>query len=508
MVIPPPVALPMAHRDPDDPRFSLPSDGPRGLERAIRWGLLAVAVVVAVYTYPHWPNAWRWLTGREPLFIPEHEPNLDAVDLDHVHRELWTEYIVAASRAIPGVPDDRLDPARTALREAIAPDANLIALFDELDGIVTTDRLRGVGPQRRVVWLGRAWNHYLDQQGRDFFVHAGTIDGSRPMFYAHVYRVVGDTEGTVADESLRVRAVSRLDRLNLKETYLGYASNADEGAVIITERVVELALDRIWPLLDEQGRDRLAQVFAPMVTAEVRRSLPGEAFEVLAQTAAMRRAMVSAYDAIRDRRGCSRLWIPRAPWSGYSRDELDQMSEFVDTGRCAGIRDDELSALWKASEALQDREALRVALEQLSAWVARSVALHELRHVADDAQYDPDDNRPCGPCISSDPPVVRSEAAAYLAEIAWSDSPAMTLYQICQTTSEGQGAHARAREVVMQGLRASCLDGVPAQLTQTARALEVAEFEHADPIALGDGFPKQLPVVAARDHEPPARESD
>lgn len=278
----------MARYDPDDPRYSLPSRGPRGLERVIRWGLLAVAVVVGVWTFPRWPNAWRFITGREPLFIPEHEPNLDAVDLDAVHRTLWTQWMVAASRAIPETPDEGLEQARTAMRGAIEADANLLGLFDELDGIVTSDRLRGVGPQRRTLWLGRAWNHYLDQQGQPFFVHTNVIEGTRPMFYAHLYRVVGDAQGTVADESLRVRAVSRLDRLNLRETYLGYASNEDEGAILISERVVDFALDRIWPLLDETGGDRLAQIFAPMVAAELRRSLPGEAFAELVETAPVR----------------------------------------------------------------------------------------------------------------------------------------------------------------------------------------------------------------------------
>lgn len=114
-------------------------------------------------------------------------------------------------------------------------------------------------------------------------------------------------------------------------------------------------------------------------------------------------------------------------------------------GRCAGIWGTELGDLWKASDTLESREGLPDALEQLAAWVARSVAVHELRHVADDAEYGDDDPRPCGPCISSDPPVVRSEAAAYVAELAWSEAPAAALYQICVATSQGHGA-TRERE--------------------------------------------------------------
>lgn len=484
------------------PRFTLPSGGPSSLDRAIRWGLLAVVVALGIWTLPHWPNAWRWVTGREPLFVPEHEPNLGGVDLQAVHRMHWGTWVVAASRAIPGVPDEDLDQARATMREAIGADANLQQIFDELDGIVSSDRLRGERSQKRSLWLGRAWNHYLDRQGEGFFVHTGVIDGTRPMFYAHVYAVVGDAQGTLADESYRIRAVSRLDQLNLREAYLGYASNADEGAVIVTERVVEFALDRLWPLLDEQGGDRLAQVFAPMVVAEVRRSLPAETFETLTRTAAVRRRVVATYDAIMDRRECSRMWVPHPPWSGYPREHLDQLSSHVGVGPCANIHGDELTTLWKASEELQALEGLQEATERLAAWAARPVALHELRHVADDTRYDRDEPRPCGPCISSDPPVVRSEAAAYVAELAWAQAPAAALYQVCETTSSGRGAHARAREVVMQGLRARCLDGVPAELTQAARALEAESFVHAEAIALPEGFPQRLPVVAARDLEP------
>ncbi len=495
----------MATRDPDDPRFSIPSQGPTGLERAIRWGLLVVVGVVLVWTYPHWPNAWRWLTGREPLFVPEHEPNLDEVELDAVHRELFTDWLIEASRAIPGVPTQDLETARETMRNAIGADANLLGLFDELDGLVTSERLRGKGVQRRAIWLGRAWNHYLDEQGKDYFIHANVMeDDSRPMFYAHLYRVVGDAEGMVDDEAFRVRAVSRLDHLNLREAYLGYASNQDEGAVIISERVVELALDRIWPMLDERGDDRLAQLFAPMVVAELRRTLPGEAVAELSATAATRRKIIGIYDSIRNRPGCNGggLWIARVPWSGYSRDTLDDLSEYAGRGYCRGITDDELSTLWKASEDFNGREGLQEATERLAAWVARAVAIHELRHVADDAEYDESDPRPCGPCVSSDPTLVRAEAAAYTAELAWSDSPALALYQVCETTAGGMGAHARARAVVMQGLGASCEDGVPSELSERARALEAEAFGRSQSITLGDGFPERLPVVAARDLEP------
>ena len=67
-----------------------------------------------------------------------------------------------------------------------------------------------------------------------------------------------------------------LDEINLRELYLGYASNLDEGALVISDRVVELALDRVWPMLGPQPRgDRLQLAYAGAVNAEARRDLPG-----------------------------------------------------------------------------------------------------------------------------------------------------------------------------------------------------------------------------------------
>lgn len=492
----------MADRPPAEPRFSLPPEKDRAFERVLKWAVLAVIVGALLWTMPHWPNAWRWLTGREALFVPEHPVDLDQVDLETVHRERWTDWLIAAARGVPGVEDEALAEARAAMREAIGADANLTELFEELDGIVTTDRLKGAGAQRRAKWLTRAWNHYLDQEGHGYFVHGKVTLDRHPVFYAHMYRVVGDASATVGDEDLRVRAVSRLDRINLREPYLGYASNEDEGAIVLSDRIMELAIDHVWPMLRPTGGDRLAQVFRPMVVAELRRDLPGSALEVLTETASLRATLVATRRDILRRSDCSYLWIPRPPFAGYSRDELDRLSDHVGVGRCAGLHGDELTTLWKTSEALQAHDTLEEAAERLAAWVARSIAIHELRLVADDIHFDDEGFRPCGPCISSDPAEVRSEAAAYLAELAWSDAPATALFEICLTTGQQLGPLARARVVVMQGLGSTCDEGAPPKLTESARALEASEFGRSDPIVLGEEFPERLPVVPARDREP------
>lgn len=494
------MVIAMSPKPPSPPRFSLESGRERGFERVLKWGVLAVVVAGLVWTIPHWPNAWRWVNGREMLYVPEHDPNLDAVELEQVHRELWTKFLVAAARATPGSDDERLNEARKTMRTAIGADENLTEIFDELDGIVTTDRLEGAGAQRRALWLTRAWNHYLDLEGQPYFLHGHITEDRLPIFYAHMYKVVADASATVGEEELRVRAVSRLDRINLREPYLGYASNADESAIVLSDRIMELAIDRVWPLLGSTSRDRLDQIFRPMVVAELRRAMPGETLALLTKAAALRSTLVETRKSILGRR-CSYLWIPRPPAIGYTRDELDRLSEFVGEGPCAGVTGEELNTLWKTSEKLQGFEGLDEAAERLAAWVARSIAIHELRLAADELLLDPREPRKCGPCTSGDAREVRSQAAAYMAELAWADAPATALYRIC-ITSAFLGPHARAREIVTQALGGSCREGAPPELTESARALATKEFGNSETIVLGADFPERLPVVPARDQQP------
>lgn len=467
----------------------------RPFDRVLEWGVLAAVVGGIALSVPKWPNAWRWLTGREPLYEPQHPVHLDEVDLDGVHRRHLPDWIIAVDNATPGTEDDRLVQARQVLRAAIAADENLIELFEELDELVTTGGLKGDKGVERALWLSRAWSQYLSDNDLPFFVHANVLVTPRRMYYAHTYRVTADTSGTVDDESYRVRALSRLDQINLRELYLGYASNLDEGALVITDRVVELALDRIWPMLAPHARgDRLQLAYAGAVASEARRDLPGGTFAALRDTAQARGELVAVYDAMMSRRECSRFWIMRPPPLGYDDGTLDDVVDVIGTGPCAAVKPSEMQTLRKASATLQSNAELDEALQRLTAWAARPVALHELRHVADDDAFDLEEGRPCGVCTSTDPAPVRAEVAAYAAQLAWTDAPATAAYQVCQTT-QGEGTvHARARKVLTAALGWTCEDGPPADLTGSMRTLEADELETSDAIALAADFPERLPL--------------
>jgi hypothetical protein len=490
--------MPMRARPPDDPRLSLPSALEGGLDRIVRWGVLACVVVGLAWSIPHWPNAWRWLTGREPLYMPEHAANLGEVDLELVHRDRWDTWVAATSHATPGAPDPGVESARTQMHEAIAADQNLTELFEELDGIVTSPRLEEKSVQRRALWLVRAWNHYLEREEQPYFVRGNVVGGERVAFVAHAYEVVARATGTVDGDEVRIRALSRLDSLNLREAVLGAASSADEGVIVVADQLLELSLDHLWPMLAQPG-DSVQRTFAPAVALELRAGLPAEAFALLEQTAATRRSLVDGRASIMDR-GCSPVWLRQVPFDGLDRKQLDWLAERTDVGACAGVKDDELQALWKGSEALQGHEGLREATERLTAFTARSIAVQELRRVADDLEYGRSDEwRPCGVCGAEDGEQTRQLAAAYLAEIAWSRTPAVTLYRICWSTGDDMGPWGRARAVVMGALELQCPDGVPADVETRAQQLEREQFGHGVPLVLGEDFPERLPVVWARD---------
>lgn len=490
----------MRARPSDAPRLSLPSAREGGLDRILRWGVLAFVVVGLAWSIPHWPNAWRWLTGREPLYMPRHPGNLEKVDLELVHRDRWDTWISATSQALPGVPDPRVEAARTKMLEAIAADQNLVELFEELDGIVTSPRLEEKAVQRRARWLVRAWNYYLEREEQPYFVRANVVGGERLMVLAHTYELVARATGTIDDDEVRIRAVSRLDSLNLREAVLGAPSSADEGVIVVADQLLELSLDQLWPMLAKPG-DPVQRTFAPAVVEELREGLPADAFALLERTATTRRSLVDSRASILDR-GCSPVWLRQVPFDGLDRKQLDWLAERTDVGACAGVKDDELRALWEGSEELQRQEGLREATERLTALVARSIAVHELRQVADELEYGRSDEwRPCGPCGAEDGEPTREMAAAYLAEIAWSRTPAITLYRICWSTGDDMGPYGRARAVVMGAIGLQCQDELPADVEARARELEREQFGHGVPIALGEDFPERLPVVWARDRE-------
>lgn len=487
----------------DESGFALPSTRTRGFDRALKWITAGLVIGALGWSAQYAPDAWRWITGKPAKFHPRHPVALASVDLDAVHVEHWTQWVVAAARATPGVPDDGLELARTNMRAAIAGDRNLVELFDELDDLVTTKNLRLERNRDRARWLAYAWNDYLDGAGAPYFVHTNVLLQDRPLFYAHTYRVLTDASGSVGDDELRVRAIGRLDRIGLRELYLGYVTSDTDGALLLVDRLAEHVLDQLWPML--AGAEHVPldyRRYAEAVLAEATAELPPEVIAELVATAPARAGAVAAMDAMVERMECSRLVLTKLPFRGYDQDTLFTLADMVETGSCAAVRLTEFQALERASKELGTRPELEGALEQLVAWAARTIAVHELRHAADDLVRDDDDPpRECTICDGTDPENVRAEVSGYLAQLAWSTAPATALHQICRSTSDDADevtVHGRARAIVLGGLKWSCRDGAPEDLTERARALELAALGRSEPIVLGAEFPTRMAVVSER----------
>ena len=458
--------------------------------------LIAGAIAAVFFAVIIWGgDVWRWYAER--LDAP---PNVGAVDVEALHAEHFPAWVVAASRGIDS------EPAReklTALREAVKEDGNLAELLRRLKELTTSDKLADRG-EDLTRWFSQ-WNGYLDEQGVPYQLTGGLMAGDNVHVWATSLHTLADLQVRVGDRTVRARVFERVDDTNLREFYLGAAQPAVDGAVILSDRVLEYALDRLWPVLDPATADadlfETARPFAATIRKEVAGGLPADALRVLQQTAAARLEIVVAADAIRSRTDCSRFIISRIPWRGFSERDLSNMARAVDDwSDCPGVKPSEHEALERGSQALRRVEDLRPAIESLLAWSTRTIALHEARHVADAEDNGGLEERlDCSICKDRDGASVTAELSAYVASIAWSDSPATALYQACDAVADQAGSHRRALELLLDATSSSC-NVEPVQPAEAMQALEQRAFERSDAITLPEDYPASLPL--------PRREAD
>jgi hypothetical protein len=143
----------------------------------------------------------------------------------------------------------------------------------------------------------------------------------------------------------------------------------------------------------------------------------------------------------------------------------------------------------------------------LVAWTAEHVAIHEARHLADDAHADVFDTPlPCRSCTEDMGIVARAELSGYLASLAWSPSPATALYQACRAIADdrrwhggrgGNGPHAEAMALLQRRLGPVCGSEPPEELSDLGRLLEEEMLGRSEPMGLGDDFPRRLPIDTA-----------
>lgn len=461
------------------------------LSRSSRAPLLITGAITAVFfAVILWGgDAWRWYSQR--LGAP---PNLEGVDTEALHAEHFPAWLIAASR---GVESEQARSRWSALQEAVKADDNLTELLRRLDALTTSGKLVDRS-EELTAWFAQ-WNGYLDEHDVPYQLSGGLMSGEPVHVWATSLYTLADVRVGVGERSVRARVFERVDGTNLREFYLGAAQPAVDGAVILSDRVLEYALDRLWPVLDPAvAEDDLfpsARPFAAAIRREVAAGLPADVLETLRRTAAARLEIVNAADAIRSRTDCSRFMISRIPWHGFAERDLDNMARAVDEwSECPGVKPAEHEALDRGSGALHGVEGLRPAVESLLAWSTRTIALHEARHVADAEDAGGFDERlDCTICQDRDGASVTAELSAYVASIAWSEAPATALYQACDAVADQAGSHRRALELLLDATSSSC-NVAPVEPAAAMQALEQRAFERSDAITLPDDYPTTLPL--------------
>ncbi len=483
--------------------------------RRVRWrfGVAVLVLLAGLATLLRRVPAVRsWLQGEidwrgQRIYEPRFPEAVEQVDLRRVHTELLPRWMIARSRRTRGQDAEAERQAWQQLHTALTPDQNLADLAEQWRALSNPEAL--AQDPRRALYLAWAWSRYLDEHEAPFLVH-GTVRGTSfgPILSAVIYRVYADAPVRLGAGRYRVRLVSRMDRTNLREQYLGAAGHDD--AVLVIDRLREFAMADVWPLLDPWLELRPAgrRNHARPIRAEARAQLSPDALARLAASAGARWQITRTLQQIDGRRfSCnSGFHINEVPWDGFGPERIERLRAIAERHAdrsCPGITEHEVQTLAQATEDLDADPALEAALEELIAWTAQHVAIHEARHLAD-AELVQGFDEPlwCASCAEGMGISARAELSGYLASLAWSPSPALALYQACRSLASehrvhgsGHGQpHRNALELLQRRIGPVCLDGPPPNLRRLARHLEVEMLGRSEPMALPEGFVTTLPV--------------
>lgn len=435
------------------------------------------------------------LLGRsvwEPSFEVDGRA-LEGIDLQRVHAELIPDWFITLAHLDPD--SARVRRAYDALRSGVSADSRLEAIVVEAHGLIVEDPW---AHGERLLVLTAAWTDYLEEQGLPWHLEGNVVDlGDEPFFYTKSYFVDANLQVPLGRESIPLRVLRRADHTNVREGYLGMVVEGQDRALVVVDRVREHAIDDLWPLLDPDGEERLAErerAFAPYVRRGLVDAVEPPLVEVLQRTAHARWELMMAAEAINLRQACgSRFVINRVPWQGFDKgtlDDLERVAEASGSEPCPSVTVGEADRILRATRALRNEEELEPALEALVAWVARGTAVHELRHVADHRVVgNSEEPPPCSGCEELNRQAV-VELSAYLASFAWSDARHAALFQACTQTA---GSHAWA--VAWFSDHAGGLCDAPAEdLGLQAATLERELFGERARVELPAEWPARLPV--------------
>jgi len=452
-------------------------------------------------------RAWRWQTQRPaPVLDPQQRM------LERVHADLIPTWIIDQSRVAQTGDSAAAEASFTALTDALGAELPEGAeLMGELRELVTEeDALTHRSDD--ILASVRTWNEYMDRIEQPWWLDGNIMSTPASMFfYTKSYKILGDIEVSVDARDYRTRFVARVDRTNIRESFLGHTSPNQDGAIILADRLYDFTTRDLWPLMDPEldaGRDGRMKAYAERVRGEVLASISPEAAELLRQTASKRQAILDVIDEIRARRSCgSTFSITELPWNGLPSDKYELIEKYAHRDRfdkCPSIDTKEAKRLIANSEALKDLgPELESAVGELVAHAARGVSVHEARHADDHAEANGfEEPLECAVCDEMNlPRASRAELSAYLASFAYEPTSYTALFQACAIIDEGNTPHAIAMRVFSMRFDEDICrgDAPPEGLKARAEALELEFFERSHPIALPEDFPTSLELYMKAD---------
>ncbi len=396
-----------------------------------------------------------WRYDRPGLFA---EASGD-VPYERIHAELLPGWALKLG--------GKLGEGRQDLLAALSGDPKLHGIAREMIDLAQEDPW---SKGQQLIDLCAAWTEHLDEVDQPWLVECNVVDaGGGAFFYVKSYKVVADARVAMGEERHRVRLLRRVDKTNVRETYLGHAGSLEGGARVVTDRIVESAMDGAWPRIG--GADRLGEA----LTKEAGAALTAGAFEVLRATGPTRRAMLEAAALIDGKPECGGLRLSQLPARGYPEGTNAAILEAVErSGTCPAEAIQGAAALQEGARALAEVGGLDEALSELNAWLARAVIVHEVRHMGDQAAVG-EGALPCPGCAEEAAEGVLREASAYLASFAEAGVGAIALVQACEATGDDRVERAMAL-IIQAGLGDVCAEGPPEDLNARAAAIEEKLF--------------------------------
>jgi hypothetical protein len=424
---------------------------------------------------------------------------LSSIDMARVHGRLVPAWIISLGRTPNGIGYWEAERTFSALRDEAGKDPNLGALLDRLHEKLmdTVYDFRG-----EVRLLFKGWNDYMVRAGVPFRLEyhmERTAHG--PEIRVRSYRVVAHVPISAERAPYHVLLLAREDRTNLVEAFFGQTATDPDTALVITDRIADYAVDRLWPLFDtEDPTAEPEPALVDKVRREARSALGDAVIDRLASDFSVHRALETEVAGLGHRRGCGgSVIIERVPWDGLSDRALalvNRVAQKNEKRGCPRLTVNDAGRLGAISQALRENEALEQALGRLAGWLTRAVAVHEARHLADErAAPEAGAPGPCRGCPQSLDYRVQSEISAYLASFATEGVGYVALLQACGADAHSRASHSVALDFLLPRLLVDGCEGpIPDDLYARAAALRDHLFGRDGSIELPNVFPESVPV--------------